>query len=187
MEILNSKTMNKIKIVLTAGILLFTLCANAQDRNLSSLQGKSSLGIGVGLPYGGIGARFGTNLVNGLNLFGGVGYQISGIGFNAGLRQDVELGGLTQMYFTGMYGTNAAIKVSGLPEYDKLYMGATLGMGLKFNSRSKEGNYWDAGLVIPLRSSQYKTDETKMQNDPRIASFTSPWPVLIVVGYNFNL
>lgn len=158
-----------------------------QDKHLSSRKGENSLGIGVGLPYGGlVGIRLATNIADELNLFGGVGYQISGVGFNAGLRKEFASSSMMQFYLLGMFGTNAAIKVVGLPEYDKVYTGASFGMGIKINSRKTEGNYWDLGLLTPLRSSQFKEDEDKMKNDTRISSYTSAWPVLICVGYNFN-
>jgi hypothetical protein len=158
-----------------------------KKNHLSSQKGETTLGLGIGLPYGAIGLRFGTNITDGLNLFGGVGHQISGVGYNIGLLKDFPSSSMTQFYLTGMYGTNAAIKVLNLSEFDKVYTGATFGLGIKVNSRKTEGNYWDVGLLLPIRSSDYKDDETAVKNDPRISQFQAPWPVLIVVGYNFNL
>jgi hypothetical protein len=155
--------------------------------HLSSQKGETTLGLGIGLPYGAIGLRLGVNVTDGLNLFGGAGYQISGLGYNIGILKDFPSSSMTQFYLTGMYGTNAAIKILNLSEYDKLYTGPTFGLGLKVNSRKTEGNYWDVGLLVPIRSSDYKEDEMAIKNDSRISEFRSPWPVLIVVGYNFNL
>ena len=171
-------------------ILIFSFVGTitaAQDNHLSSMKGESSLGIGIGLPYGALGIRFGTNLADNLNLFGGLGYQISGVGYNLGLLKDFKSSSSTQFYLTGMYGTNAAINVEGLSEYDNVYTGATLGMGIKINSRKTEGNFWDIGLLIPFTSSSFKEDEDQVENDPRVAEFNGAWPVLITVGYNFNL
>lgn len=180
--------MRVFKIVI---LLLFCLAlmhvGYSQDAHLSSEKGETSLGLGLGLPYGGIGIRLGTNVADELNLFGGVGYQISGVGFNIGIRKDLFTFGMSQLYITGMFGTNAAIKISGLSEYDNLYMGPSFGAGVKINSRKKEGNYWDVGLLVPLKSSKYKDDETAVQHDPRISTFTAAWPVLFFVGYNLNL
>lgn len=179
------------KFILLSICLLFLQIAYAQDdvqeTHLSSQKGETTFGLGLGLPYGGIGLRLGTNIIDHLNLFGGLGYQISGVGYNIGLRKDFKSSNMAQFYLTAMYGTNAAIKVKGLPSYDKVYSGASFGLGVKINSRSKEGNYWDLGLLLPLRSSRYLDDEKAVRTDPRITGFTAPWPVLIVVGYNFNL
>ena len=175
-------------------VLLFVIhFGYAQDKeealrqHLSSQKGETTLGIGTGLSYGGLGVRFGSNIADELNLFFGVGYQIAGLGYNIGLVKDFKSSSMVQFYLTGMYGTNAAIKVTGAPEYNKMYTGATFGLGIKINSRMREGNYWNVGLLAPIRSSKFKDDEAAVQNDPRIIDFTSPWPVLIVVGYNFNL
>lgn len=169
--------------------------ASAQDvyedpqpqTHLSSEQGVPSLGVGIGLPYGGIGGRFGYNLIDRLNVFGGVGYQLAGVGFNVGIRKEFPSTRMAQFYLTGMYGTNAATKVVGLSDYDDLYAGPTVGLGFKLNSRMTEGNYWDLGLLLPFRSSKFYDTEQAMLNDPRVSGVTSAWPVLIVVGYNFSM
>lgn len=155
--------------------------------HLSSQKGETTLGLGIGLSYGAIGLRLGTNVIDGLNLFGGLGYQISGVGYNIGLLKDFPGSRMTHFYLTGMYGTNAAIKIVNLSEYDKVYTGPTFGLGMKINSRKTEGNYWDLGLLLPFRSSEYKNDERSVKKDPRISKFQASWPVLIVIGYNFNL
>jgi len=157
------------------------------DNHLSSLKGESSLGIGIGLPYGALGFRFGTNVADNLNLFGGIGYQLVGVGYNFGILKDFKSSGSTQFYVLGMYGTNAAIVIEGADEFDEIYTGATFGLGIKINSRKTEGNFWDIGLLAPIRSSDYKDDADALDNNPLISDFTEPWPILITVGYNFNL
>ena len=180
--------MNKIGLFIAVCTYLATIQHGfTQDQHLSSAKGETTLGLGLGLPYGALGARLGVNIMDELNLFGGVGYQISGVGYNVGILKDFPSSRQTQFYLTGMYGTNAAIKVDGASEYDKVYTGATFGAGIKVNSRKTEGNYWDFGLLAPLRSSEFKDDEDTVKNDPRISDFTGASPVLIVVGYNFNL
>lgn len=159
----------------------------AQKEHLSSMKGETTIGVGIGLPYGAFGLRFGNNLTNGLNLFWGLGYQISGIGYNVGLLKDFRSSSMTQFYLLGMYGTNAVIKIEGFSEHDNVYRGATFGLGIKINSRNKEGNYWDIGLLVPIRSSKFKDAHTAMKNDPRISEITDPWPVLFAVGYNSHL
>lgn len=188
---MNIKTLLSLIVFLLITVNGYTqdIPVNRDDKknHLSSQKGETTFGLGIGLPYGAIGLRLGTNVADGLNLFGGVGYQISGVGYNIGLLKDFPSAGMTQFYLTGMYGTNAAIKIVDLSEYDKVYTGPTFGLGMKINSRNTEGNYWDLGLLLPIRSSDYKNDETAVKNDPRISKFQAAWPVLIVVGYNFNL
>lgn len=161
--------------------------SDERKEHLSSKKGETTLGLGMGLPYGAFGARLGVNVADGFNLFGGLGYQIAGLGYNIGFLKDFPSKSMTQFYLTAMYGTNAAIKVVGLSEYDNVYSGPTVGLGLKINSRKTEGNYWDVGLLLPFKSTDYKNAETAVRNDSRISQFQGGWPVLIVVGYNFNL
>jgi len=177
--------MKKLTIVLLLLIMVYS--GFAQDNQVSSEKGKVSLGVGLGLPYGAFGARVGYNVIEGLNLFGGIGYQLSGVGYNFGLRKDFRSSKMVQLYITGMYGTNGAIKVDGLPEYDKVYTGASFGLGIKLNSKGDNANYWDFGLLYPIRSSSFNDDYDTVKNDPRISDISSPWPVLIVIGYNFTL
>ena len=180
--------MNNYKtVVLFCLVLLVSASGFSQDTNLSSKEGTTTLGLGMGLPYGGVGIRIGTNLSDGFNLFGSLGYQLAGVGYNLGLRKDFGNTSMTQFYMLAMYGTNAAIKIIDLSEYDKVYTGATVGAGVKVNSRRKEGNYWDFGLLLPFRSSSYERDFKAADNDPRVGEFVAPWPVLITVGYNFKL
>ncbi len=173
--------------------LFITFTGHAQTetdkpkRHLSSANGETTFGIGLGLPYGALGVRFGTNVTDGLNLFGGIGYHFAGLGYNVGVLKDFPSSARTQFYLTGMYGTNAAVKIEGTNAYDKVYTGPTVGLGIKINSLRTEGNYWDIGLLVPFWSEAFKSNLDKLDNDPNIVNFMKPPPVLLVVGYNFNL
>jgi|TARA_R110002096_G_scaffold133252_4_gene284121 hypothetical protein len=173
--------------VLFFACLMLSLSAFSQKDHLSSQAGEANFGIGFGLPYGGVGLHIGTNVAKGLNLFGGVGYQIADIGYNLGITKGFESKSMAQFYLSGMIGTNAAIKIDGLPQSSKTYFGPSLGAGIKLNSHRKEGNFWDMGIIVPVRSSAYQNDLDGLKQDPRITGLTEPWPVLLVFAYNFNL
>ncbi|WP_462248733.1 hypothetical protein [Ekhidna sp.] len=170
--------------------LLFTFFVGfdviAQSDQLSSQKSSTSVGIGLGLPYGGIGLNVGTYVVDNLSVFGGIGYQFAGVGYNFGLLKDFPSNSQTQFYVTGMFGTNAGIVVEGASELDKLYTGATFGLGVKINSRKTEGNFWNIGLLVPIRSSEFKDDEEAIRNNPNI-ELNDALPIAIVVGYHINL
>ena len=78
--------------------------------------------------------------------------------YNLGLRKDFKSKSMTQFYLMGMYGTNAAIKVVGLPAYDRLYTGVSFGCCIKINSRKTAGNHWDIGILVPAKSELYTDD-----------------------------
>ncbi|MDW7690874.1 hypothetical protein R9C00_21050 [Flammeovirgaceae bacterium SG7u.111] len=184
--------MNKLtQLILLLACIHFCHAGYSQESQgsaypYSSEGGVTSLGFGIGLPYGAFGIRLGTNITNGLNVFGGAGYQMAGLGYNVGLRKEFKSRTHTQFFLSGMYGTNGVITVEGLDEYDKLYRGATVGLGIKLNSKSSDQTYWDLGLLLPFRPSQFYDDYDKVKNDPRIEGVTNPWPILITAGYNFN-
>ncbi|MCH7402674.1 hypothetical protein ACFOUP_05115 [Belliella kenyensis] len=184
-------TTNKIisKLLSASLIMIMLILSNiATAQNLSSEKGTTSLGIGLGLPYGGIiGGKLSHNVQDNFSIFGGLGYNFIGVGFNAGLTYTVPTEKLTELYFTGMYGYNAVINIEGMPQYQKTYYGPSLGSGLKFNSRRKKGSYWDLGIMIPIRGSNYKNDIEDIENNPMITIETKPWPVQFYFGYNFTI
>lgn len=178
--------MKKTIFVLVIVTLLGVEKAFSQKDHLSSQKSSTSLGIGLGLPYGGIGLNIGTYFTDNFSVFGGIGYQFAGVGYNFGVLKDFPSQSQTQFYLTGMYGTNAGIVVDGASEFDKLYTGATIGLGVKLNSRKTEGNFWNIGLLVPIRSSEFKRDEDAIRNNPNI-ELGNTLPIAIVVGYHINL
>ncbi|MDO6439068.1 hypothetical protein Q4534_16730 [Cyclobacterium sp. 1_MG-2023] len=179
-----------MKIVRIVGLFfacfLITLSGFAQKEHLTSQKGNSFIGFGGGLPYGGLGLQISNNIGKGFNLFGGLGYQIADVGYNVGFMKDFDSKSATQFYFSAMVGTNAAIKIDGLPESSKTYFGPSLGTGIKINSRSV-GGFLNLGLILPVRLMNYKNDLDQLKQDPRITDLTEPWPVLFVLAYNFIL
>lgn len=176
-----------IKPILLAVMLIISFGLFGQEIHKSSRKSQTSFGLGLGLPYGAFGARLASNLANHTALFGGLGYHIAGVGYNFGLLVSIPSESQTEFYLTAMYGTNGAIKVQGLDEYDNVFTGPSFGLGVKVNSNRIEGNYWDFGLLLPITSSEFDEQETLVRNDPRVSGFTAASPVLIVIGYNFSL
>src|SRR5690606_35597654 len=174
--------------IVALSILAFMLgMASIQAQHLGSSKGASAVGVGTGLPYGGIGGRLSFNPGENVTMFGGLGYNLGSLGANAGLQLIIPSQKQTEFYFTGMHGYNAVI-VSKMPgARSRSYYGPSLGMGLKINSLLSEGNYWDVGLLAPVRSSRYKDDIEAMENHPYVKLESKPWPILFYVGYNFNI
>ncbi|MFK7952571.1 MAG: hypothetical protein AB8B73_06965 [Ekhidna sp.] len=160
------------------------LCA--QKVHKSSESGQTSVGIGLGLSYGALGLKISNNVFTNTSLFAGFGYHVVSLGYNFGVQYSIPTEGQVEVYLNGMYGTNAIVKIIGLPEYDNIYRGPSFGFGIKLNSNQKEGNYWDLGLIIPVTSSEFKQSVEDIENDSRVAEFTKASPVLINIGYNFS-
>lgn len=149
-------------------------------------KGFGSFGVGIGLPYGGLGARIGYNVADKVNLFTGLGYNLLGLGFNMGLQYDFATINRTSFYLSGMGGYNAVTVIEGASEYNKTFYGPSFGLGIKMDSKKASGNFWQFGVIVPVRSAAFADMVEDIKNDPRIEGFIEPFPVLIVVGYNMG-
>ncbi|MEO9965707.1 MAG: hypothetical protein ABJF11_07965 [Reichenbachiella sp.] len=167
-------------------VVLFILVACSSLGYSQAQKGKTHLGIGLGLNYGGIGGSITHNLSDNFGMFIGLGHQLAGFGYNFGVMYYVPSEKRAQAYFSAMYGTNAALKVEGFTELDKVYLGPTVGFGVKLFGKKNEENYWNFGLLLPFRSSEYDNDVDIVKSLPGI-ELQEPWPVLFTIGYNINI
>jgi hypothetical protein len=166
---------------------------NAQDNTTSVKPTKleTSLGVRLGLDYGGIGANILYYPVNQIGLFGGVGYALAGYGYNFGakfrLNSKKELPKIDP-YLIGMYGYNTAIVVKNASFFDKLFYGPTVGFGIDFNPKSvsKKG-YWSLALLVPIRSSDVEQYiETLENNNNNIEFQNGLLPIGFSIGYRLK-
>ncbi|MEM9328587.1 MAG: hypothetical protein AAGA85_23170 [Bacteroidota bacterium] len=177
--------MYRLRLLILLCLLGLGSLVNGQDQRVNSYKGASSFGIGLGLPYGALGIRGSTYLANGFSIFGGIGYHLVGVGYNFGILADFPSSHAFQFYLTAMYGTNGAIWIRGGSDENRVYAGPSFGMGMKINASG--GNYFDLGLLVPIRSSEFMDAYDRIDNSPFYEDVSSPWPVLIVLGYNFNM
>jgi hypothetical protein len=176
-----------MRIITLIFVVLLMGTASLKAQHLSSSKGAASFGVGTGLPYGGIGGRLSFNPGDNVTMFGGLGYNFGSIGANGGLQLIIPSQKQTEFYFTGMYGYNAVMASEIVGTTSRTYYGASFGVGLKINSLSTEGNYWDVGILAPIRSKRYKDDIEAIENNPYMKLESKPWPILFYVGYNFNI
>jgi len=143
-------------------------------------------GIGIGLDYGGIGARFTVPLEKHLGVFLGGGYAISGVGYNVGARIKFSPEKSFTMTSSIMYGYNAVIKIINASQYDKVYTGLSIGLGFESKSARNPRNAFQAGLILPFRSTEFDNDFASIKRNNNI-TISDPWPVLVTFGYHFSL
>jgi hypothetical protein len=150
---------------------------------------KVSAGLGLGLDYGGIGGNFLVYPQKNIGLFGGVGYPIVGVGFNAGLKVRIipkNPKAATLLYALAMYGYNAAIQVKKLAELNKLFYGPTFGIGLDVRASRKSKDYWTFALLIPIRKAEVDVYIDNLKNSG--VEFTNGLiPIAISIGYRIVL
>jgi hypothetical protein len=145
----------------------------------------ANLGIGIGLDYGGIGARLSVLPIKAIALFGAVGYNFNGTGFNAGVSIQVLPKKKVTPTIKMMYGYNAVIALEGVDDFPKTYNGLTFGAGMQLNS--KKGNFFSAALLVPIRSQEYHDDMDELLNNPNITDLVPLPPIGISIGYHFKI
>lgn len=159
----------------------FLLAQEAKPKN------RTFGGLGVGIPYGGFGLQLGQQLSSELDVFGGLGYNLVGVGYNVGLKLNIPSEKRTQFYLAVMYGYNSVIKIKNLEESNKSYYGPSFGLGLKLKSRRYNIPFWDFSVILPVRNASFKEDQDYYANNSGITGFTKAFPVLISVGYHFQI
>lgn len=141
-----------------------------------------NFGVGLGLSYGGIGARLSVFPISHFGVFGAIGYNLHKAGYN--------VGGILRMLpenkfcpvLMGMYGYNGVVVVQGADQYNKTYYGPSFGGGaeIRFNDGQ---TFLNLELLLPLRSEQWSKDVDNLVNNPAI-EITRPLPVTFSIGYH---
>ena len=144
------------------------------------------IGFGGGIDYGGFGMRLNYTPLKNIGVFGAIGYNIVGAGYNAGLAYKFRPAKKISPYLTLMYGYNAVIKIKGASEYDKIYYGASTGFGIEFWNR-KHSNYFNVELLYPFRSNEYERDRYAIKRNPGIKVTYEPIDITISIGYHVGL
>ncbi|HEX6848136.1 MAG TPA: hypothetical protein VF144_14240 [Chitinophagaceae bacterium] len=167
---------------LTILFLLFSNILQAQDPDHEPKK-EFDVGIGIGIDYGGIGARATFKPISHLGLFAAAGYNFNSIGFNAGGQWHFPQK-RNDFYITAMYGYNAVIAVSGDIEDKGTYYGVSAGLGYELHSRRRP-NFWNFEILVPFRNSNFKDDVDALKYLG--ADLMEPLPIAISIGYHFKI
>jgi hypothetical protein len=176
--------MKKIFCLFAILVCSATCFAQSSDSPLDQ-PAKANLGIGFGLDYGGIGARFTYMIVPKFGLFGSIGYVLVGPGYNFGATYKFMSDKRVVPTISAMYGYNAAIKVSGGYDFEEIYLGPSVSVGLEVKGKKRVQNYWNFELVIPFRSSDYEDDMDRL--DALDVDMTDLPPIAFSIGYHIGL
>lgn len=152
------------------------------DDKQPSAHGAVSLALGGGLDYGGFGANLLAYPHDNVGAFVGVGYALAGLGTNAGIKIRFNSPTNRRGYLLAMYGYNAAIVVSNVQDYKKLFYGPSFGAGMDF--KPGLGGHWSLGVMIPIRSADVDSYINTLRGQG--ASFKNTLlPFTISVGFRF--
>lgn len=165
--------------------MLLALVCQAQDYyELPSEEEEISyvnIGVGLGLSYGGIGARLSAFPIEHFGVFGAVGFNLHKAGYNVGGIVRVLPKKMFCPVNMGMYGYNGVIVVAGVDQYNKTYYGPSFGGGTEI--RFKNNTYLNVELLIPVRSKAWYDDVDALMNNPSI-EITEPLPITFSIGYH---
>jgi len=146
------------------------------------------IGLGFGLDYGGVlGFQVGVAPVKHLTLFAAGGYYLLQIGWQAGIKGLIipkTTRHVFRPFLKAMFGCNSAITAQGTDEYDKVYMGFTVGAGAELRFGRKKKNGLDFDLNVPLRTSDFWDDFNRMKNDPSLEVLQGPVPIALSIGFH---
>jgi hypothetical protein len=125
-------------------------------------------------------------VTEGIEFFGGIGYNLLGAGLNVGAAYRLIPKSRLCPYLGAMYGYNAVIKVDGMEEYNKIYYGPSFSAGLEIWSK-KRPSFLNIEFILPLRSQEYHDAITSLKNNPNVIFTVEPIPIAFSIGYHFVL
>lgn len=173
-----------MKKIFTLFLLLAPLLCHAQYEIDDELESKGNLGFGLGISYGGIGARLSYLPIQQIALFGAAGYNLDGLGYNFGVEFRLLPGKKVVPALLAMYGYNGVIVVQGAEIYNDTFYGATVGGGVEIHSANQQ-NFFTIELLVPFRPQEFTDQVNALKNNPDI-EMTGPWPVAFSFGYHLK-
>lgn len=172
-----------MKKLLLAIFAFAALTCHAQYE-LEEEESKGNLGFGLGISYGGIGARLSFLPDSHLGIFGAGGYNLNGFAYTIGAQGRLLPGKKVVPVFMAMYGYNAVIIVQGAEHFNKTYYGPTFGGGVEIHSYNRQ-NFFTIELLAPVRSQEFKNHLQDLKSNPSI-EMSDPWPVTFSFGYHLK-
>ena len=172
------------KILILCTCILISISSRAQLSAEGGDESKGNIGFGLGVSYGGIGARLSYLPISQIALFGAGGYNFNGFGYTVGTQFRLSPGKKAVPYAIAMYGYNGVIVVRGLEHYNKTYYGMTAGGGVEIHQLNGQ-NFFTIELLYPFRSQEFWDQIDMLKNDPSL-EMTGPWPVAFSFGYHMK-
>lgn len=140
---------------------------------------------GVGLDYGGFGLNFTLMATPHAGFFAGVGYNLAGVGTNAGVRLFATSDqAKVRPSIALMYGYNTVVAVKNYKDFNRTFYGTTLMLGADI--RAVGTNYWAVGLGIPFRHAEVD-QYIKTLKSGGVVFDRELLPVTISLGYRIGI
>lgn len=151
---------------------------------------KTSIGLGIGQDYGGFGGNFLYYPQKNIGLFCGIGYNLAGVGYNLGIKSRIAIGSSSShvlLSALAMYGYNAVIKVADMGELNKVFYGATVGVGMDYKPFEYSDDYISISLFVPFRSYEVQGYINYLEQVYGVVFEQGLFPVTFSFGYRIVL
>ena len=149
---------------------------------------QASIGIGMGLDHGGFGGNVNYYPIRNVGLFGGIGYALAGVGYNAGVKfryVPEKYEAKVHPYGIVMYGYNAAVVVLNRTDLNRLFYGPTIGAGIDFHRNHLKKGYWSFAILVPIRKPEASEYIDMLESIYGAEFQSSLFPIAISIGYKF--
>ncbi len=175
--------MKLTKLFAVAMLALLSLPLFAQETHTNFQPGRNiQLGVGYGLPYGGIlGVGVDMYVFEKLALSLGFGSFVNSAGFEAGLKY--QLGNMQSQWRPEailLYGTNGILPSDDVISQTEVYNGISAGLGTQAMFGKKRQHGLDAGVTYVVTSGLYQRLKELEDYDLETSS-----PLGFYLGYRF--
>ena len=189
--------MKKSNILLALMITLMLssnlFAQETKQKRTSYINNTSSIGIGFGLPYGGIGGNIEFLANKTIGVFAGAGYAGVDKGYNIGIKSRFKplKNPKVRIYIEAMYGVNAFAQSHVDGYTSKNFNGTSIGFGLEYKGKEKSKGYLVFGFNIPFRSSKYydyvDTLNKELEKELNAKLIKIDIPLNFTLAYRFKL
>lgn len=179
--------MKKVSLILATMLCLaVSLNAQSEEHTIVTIK-KSSIGVGIGIPYGIVGTNFDINVAPNVNFSMGIGTTIfAGMGYNFGAKVFlVSPESNFRPRLSAYYGINSMIVPEtgfGLSDDGKSYSGLSVGFGAQWMWGSSKSNGLDFDFVY-IASSNWDLKEWRKSG----YVVDEPGKLKISVGYRHGI
>lgn len=176
-----------MKFLVTLYLILFSFLLYGQENKKNPIQiDRFTIGLGVGLDYGGLGINFLTYPSKNIGLFGGFGMANEEIGYNYGFKFRFfsdEIPSKINPFALAMYGKNTTIIIENKKSLNKSFNYPTIGFGLDVGFNYVKTGYLSFAILIPIRGEAYTEYKELLTSKHSVKFENSQIPINISIGY----
>ncbi|MCK4579467.1 MAG: hypothetical protein KAU50_11815 [Candidatus Marinimicrobia bacterium] len=177
-----------IQVELKSGSIVTYQLSDVSRIEMIPIKSAGSLGVGIGIPYGVIGANAEYGVEKNLSLTAGVGTTgLAGTGYNLGIKYYLkDIGNTWRPRISAYYGTNGMILVTvfGGEDIEEAHPGLTVGVGQQWMWGDAKGHGLDLDLMYIVTSGMYdRRDEIEEEYNTTMEDLGR---VKLSIGYRYG-